>query len=48
VNSTAEAYDWNTIWGITTIFSIALVVFMMLFFRNDKATQSGKDESQVT
>ena len=28
-------YDWNTIWGITTLSSLALAVAMIVFFRNE-------------
>jgi len=47
MNLTAGVYDWDTIWGITTIFSVALVVFMLLFFRNDRADIENSDETQA-
>lgn len=37
MNSGAGAYNWDTIWGITTILSIALAAIMMIFFRNGTA-----------
>lgn len=32
----AEGYDWNTIWGIVTLFSIGLLILFVVFFRNEK------------
>lgn len=37
-NSTGERiYDWNSIWGITAIFSIVLLLAFMAMFKNDIA-----------
>ncbi len=37
-------YNWNAIWGITTISSIVLVLlFMLLFKNNDKALQKASE-----
>lgn len=36
INSSSGVYNWNSIWGITTIMSIGLGVLMMVFFRNEK------------
>jgi nucleoside transporter len=32
-----KVYDWNSIWGLTTIFSIILLVVFTLFFREEKS-----------
>jgi len=34
VNNEIEVYDWVSIWGITTIISIVLIVAFIIFFRN--------------
>lgn len=36
INSSSGVYNWNSIWGITTVMSIGLGVLMMVFFRNEK------------
>ncbi len=36
INSHSGVYNWNSIWGITTIMSIVLAVLMMIFFRKEK------------
>lgn len=33
-----EGYNWDAIWGITTISSVVLLVLFMLFFRNEDKT----------
>ena len=38
MNSSSGVYNWNSIWGITTVLSIVLSVLMMLFFRKEKET----------
>lgn len=30
----STGYDWNNIWGITTLMSILLLIFFILFFKN--------------
>ena len=36
VNSPSGVYNWNSIWGVSTIMSIALAVLMIIFFRKEK------------
>ncbi len=37
---TAAGYDWNAIWGIITLSSIALLILFILLFKNkDTALQ---------
>jgi nucleoside transporter len=31
-----RVYDWNSIWGITTLFSVILMLVFVFFFREDK------------
>lgn len=33
---TPEGYDWNTIWGITTVMSVTLLVLFVLLFRKER------------
>ncbi len=41
--SSEVGYNWNAIWGITTLSSIAiLLLFMLLFKNNDEALQKSK------
>jgi MFS family permease len=32
----SEGYNWDAIWGITTLMSMALLVFFMLLFKKEK------------
>jgi len=40
-----NVYDWNTIWAITTVISVVLLVAFCLIFRDDvkKATEPTAD-----
>jgi nucleoside transporter len=35
-----RVYDWNSIWGITLIFSAVLLVAFILFFKNEKPKEA--------
>ncbi|MDR1338626.1 MAG: MFS transporter [Prevotellaceae bacterium] len=44
-NKTVDAsgvatYDWNTVFGITTVFSVAVAILFCLFFKQEKGTKS--------
>jgi nucleoside transporter len=42
ITGSSRTYDWNTIWGITTIFSAALLAGFILFFRSEKAADNNQ------
>jgi MFS family permease len=37
---TVAGYDWNAIWGITTLASVILMVVFVLFFKNEKSLKA--------
>lgn len=37
---TIAGYDWNAIWGITTLASIILMIAFILFFKTDKSLET--------
>ncbi len=37
---TVAGYDWNAIWGITTLASVILMVAFVLFFKNEKSLKA--------
>lgn len=37
---TIAGYDWNAIWGITTLASIILMIAFVLFFKTDKSLET--------
>jgi len=37
VSGGIKTYDWNTIWGLTSVFSVILLVLFILFFREDRS-----------
>ena len=37
---TAAGYNWDAIWGITTLASVVLVIAFVLFFKNDKSLKA--------
>jgi nucleoside transporter len=41
---TSDGYDWDAIWGITTLTSLALLLLFMLLFKNEKT----EDRKQMT
>ena len=34
-SSGVRIYDWDAIWGLTTVFSIVLLVLFIVLFKND-------------
>ena len=36
--SDVNGYNWDAIWGITTIFSVVLLLGFMLLFKNEETT----------
>jgi nucleoside transporter len=38
--SGAVTYDWNTVFGITTVFSVAVAILFCLFFKQEKGMKS--------
>jgi MFS family permease len=38
-SGSVRVYDWDSIWGLTSIFSIALLVAFIILFRDKKADQ---------
>lgn len=39
----SEGYNWNAIWGITTLFSFVLLVFFILLFNPGKSTLNSEN-----
>ncbi len=37
---TAAGYNWDAIWGITTLASVVLMIAFVLFFKNDKSLKA--------
>jgi nucleoside transporter len=37
-----EGYNWNAIWGITTIGSVALLILFILLFKDEEKVQTGE------
>ncbi|NLB94061.1 MAG: nucleoside permease, partial [Bacteroidales bacterium] len=37
---TIAGYDWNAIWGITTLASIILMIAFVLFFKTEKSLET--------
>lgn len=45
--SNEYGYDWNSIWGVTTIFSAVLMIMFLLLFNEDVSIQKSTESLQL-